>query len=113
AIDKRAVAATASGQGDRDGFTTSPTKGNVMRVTMIDSICDIERPGASGLSDLVWRVARELPGFGVEPTVVGPYSREDAPPVPGVRFVTAPALARRRANLLTLIADRLLLARTA
>ena len=49
---------------------------------MLDVIVDPARPGASGLSDLVWHTARELSALGDNVTIVGVYAA-DTPLPPG------------------------------
>lgn len=53
-----------------------------MEIAMLDVMVDPARPGASGLSDLVWNMARELTSVGDRVAIVGIY-RSDAPMPPG------------------------------
>lgn len=77
-----------------------------MRVAMLDAIADRSAPGATGLSDIVWRLATELAALGVTPVVVGPYSAKAAPRALGVSYRSAPAAAHLRSNLATILFDR-------
>jgi glycosyltransferase involved in cell wall biosynthesis len=43
-------------------------------IFLVDYVLDPRRPGASGLSDIVWDMAEELARQGEEPHVFGPYS---------------------------------------
>jgi glycosyltransferase involved in cell wall biosynthesis len=54
-----------------------------VRIAFIDYVLDPDKPGSSGLSDVVWDTARELAKLGDEVHVVGPYTVEPEP-VPGV-----------------------------
>ncbi|HEX2914874.1 MAG TPA: glycosyltransferase family 4 protein [Chloroflexia bacterium] len=45
-----------------------------MRIGFIDWMCNPARPGASGLSDIVWSMAHHLVSAGDEVHVFGPYS---------------------------------------
>jgi len=47
-----------------------------MKIAFIDFVLDPARPGASGLSDIVWNMARELARLGDEVHIVGPYTVE-------------------------------------
>ncbi|HEX7102817.1 MAG TPA: glycosyltransferase family 4 protein [Nitrolancea sp.] len=50
-----------------------------MRIAFIDYVLDPARPGASGLSDIVWNMARELAKLGDDVHIVGPYTVEPDP----------------------------------
>lgn len=54
-----------------------------MKIAFIDYVLDPAKPGKSGLSDVVWNMARELARLGDDVHVIGPYSVEPEP-VPGV-----------------------------
>lgn len=63
-----------------------------MKIAMIDFVLDPAKPGASGLSDVVWNTARELAKLGDDIHIVGPYT-VDPEPVPGItvhRFAAPP-----------------------
>lgn len=63
-----------------------------MRIAFIDYVLDPARPGASGLSDVVWNMARELAKLGDDVHIVGPYTAEPDP-VDGItvhRFTLPP-----------------------
>jgi glycosyltransferase involved in cell wall biosynthesis len=63
-----------------------------VKIAFIDFVLDPAQPGASGLSDIVWNMARELAKLGDEVHIVGPYTVEPEP-VPGVtvhRFTLPP-----------------------
>ena len=63
-----------------------------MRIGFIDYVLDPARPGASGLSDVVWNMSRELAVLGDDVHIVAPYS-VDPNPVPGItvhRFALPP-----------------------
>ncbi len=63
-----------------------------MKIAFIDFILDPAKPGTSGLSDVVWNMARELAKLGDDVHIVGPYTVEPQP-VPGVtvhRFTLPP-----------------------
>lgn len=49
-----------------------------MKIAFIDFVLEPDKPGASGLSDIVWDTARELAQLGDEPHIVGPYAVEPA-----------------------------------
>jgi glycosyltransferase involved in cell wall biosynthesis len=53
-----------------------------VRVALIDWVCEPDRPGTTGLSDVVWDTADALAGVGVEPVVVGAYDRGARVPRP-------------------------------
>jgi glycosyltransferase involved in cell wall biosynthesis len=53
-----------------------------VNIVMLDVIVDPTRPGASGLSDLVWHMARELTALGDHIAIVGAYAA-NAPLPPG------------------------------
>ncbi|TAK26069.1 MAG: glycosyltransferase family 1 protein [Chloroflexota bacterium] len=57
------------------------------RVYFIDYILDLDRPGASGLSDIVWDIAEELTRQGGEAHVIAPY-RVNPRPRSGVTLHT-------------------------
>ena len=50
-----------------------------MRIAFIDFILDPTKPGRTGLSDLVWDMAKRLVRLGDEVHVVGPYTVEQTP----------------------------------
>ncbi len=55
--------------------------GTRVNIAMIDVMLEPARPGASGLSDVVWHMARELSSAGDRVTIVGLYdSRAPLPP---------------------------------
>ncbi len=60
-----------------------------MRIVFFDYVCEPTRPGASGLSDIVWNTAARLLPYGDDVTIVGPYA-VDTYPVPGIRVHTFP-----------------------
>jgi hypothetical protein len=45
-----------------------------MRIAMLDVMLNPARPGFSGLSDMVWHIARELAGLGDQVAIIGVYS---------------------------------------
>jgi glycosyltransferase involved in cell wall biosynthesis len=51
---------------------------SIMRVVLFDYVFD--KPGITGLSDVVWNWARELVALGDEVHIVAPYSRDVRPP---------------------------------
>src|SRR5437762_11691334 len=53
-----------------------------MQIAMLDVMLEPTRPGASGLSDMVWDMARELTASGDQVTILGLYSSH-APLPPG------------------------------
>jgi glycosyltransferase involved in cell wall biosynthesis len=67
-----------------------------MRIAFIDVVGDPARPGRTGLSDLVWDIARHLARKGLEVHIIAPYIVE-ANPDPQVRVhrFTVPTLAYR------------------
>jgi glycosyltransferase involved in cell wall biosynthesis len=79
-----------------------------MRIAFVDFVCDPSRPGKTGLSDLVWDMARELARAGDEVHIVAPYPEEQSPspeitvhqfrmPLIGYRNVLGHALIVRKA----------------
>lgn len=63
-----------------------------LRVAFVDYVLDPEKPGRSGLSDMVWDMATELANLGHEPHVVASYHTTNYPD-PRVRvhnFATPP-----------------------
>ena len=52
-----------------------------MRIAFIDYVLDPARPATSGLSDIVWNMARELARVGDDVHIIGPYSIEPEPVV--------------------------------
>ena len=54
-----------------------------MKIAFIDYVLDPARPGTSGLSDVVWNMARELAKLGDDVHIIGPYSVAP-PPVTGI-----------------------------
>ncbi len=51
-----------------------------MRIVLFDFIFDQERPGISGLSDIVWNWARHLVAMGDRVHIVAPYPKSAQPP---------------------------------
>ncbi|MBI2888048.1 MAG: glycosyltransferase family 4 protein [Chloroflexi bacterium] len=60
-----------------------------MRISFVDIICDPARPGATGLSDVVWDMAGRLARLGEDVHVVAPY-RASTFPDPAVQVHTFP-----------------------
>lgn len=56
-----------------------------MRIAFIDFILDLDKPGASGLSSVVWNIAHELASMGDDVHIIGPYSASDTK-ASGIRF---------------------------
>ena len=50
-----------------------------MRIAFVDYVCDPARPGATGLSDLVWDMASRLAHLGDDVHVIAPYSVDAFP----------------------------------
>jgi glycosyltransferase involved in cell wall biosynthesis len=50
-----------------------------MKIAFIDYVLDLAQPGASGLSDVVWNMARELAKLGDDVHIIGPYTVEPEP----------------------------------
>ena len=59
-----------------------------MRIALLDWVCDPVRPAVTGLSDIVWDLARRLAAEGDEVTIIGAYDRDAVPPtdIPLVRI---------------------------
>ena len=55
-----------------------------MKIAFVDYVCDPEKPGRTGLSDLVWDMASHLAQLGEETHVVAPYASEAVVPAPAV-----------------------------
>lgn len=55
-----------------------------MRVAFVDFVLDPAQPGAAGLSNIVWSMARELQALGDEVHIVAPYTT-DRYPYPGIQ----------------------------
>jgi teichuronic acid biosynthesis glycosyltransferase TuaC len=51
-----------------------------MKIVLFDYVFDQEKPGASGLSDVVWELAQGLTDLGEEVHIVGPYPEGTAGP---------------------------------
>jgi glycosyltransferase involved in cell wall biosynthesis len=82
-----------------------------VRVALIDWVCEPDRPGASGLSDIVWETARALDDLGVDPVVVGAYDREAPLPRHAFELVRLDRPAAWRRNIAGHILTCLALAR--
>lgn len=54
-----------------------------LKVVFLDYTLDLDKPGRSGLSDIVWDMAAALTALGHEVHVVGPYP-QSAAPEPGI-----------------------------
>lgn len=52
-----------------------PGRGLADPIFLVDYVLDVQRPGASGLSDVVWDMATELDRQGIEAHVFGTYDR--------------------------------------
>jgi glycosyltransferase involved in cell wall biosynthesis len=63
---------------DRDRGLDRPLK-----IVFLDYVLDLDKPGRSGLSDIVWDMAAALTAQGHEVHVVGPYP-QSAAPEPGI-----------------------------
>ncbi len=50
-----------------------------MKIAFVDFIIDPARPGASGLSDIVWNMASQLAALGDEVHIVAPYTTDEYP----------------------------------
>ncbi len=50
-----------------------------MRIAFVDFVCDPAKPGLTGLSDLVWDMAKRLTQLGDEVHVVAPYTVDRMP----------------------------------
>jgi glycosyltransferase involved in cell wall biosynthesis len=50
-----------------------------MRVGFVDYVVEPDKPGASGLSDITWNMARELTKLGDDVHIVAPYSVDPEP----------------------------------
>ena len=50
-----------------------------MRVGFVDYVVEPDKPGASGLSDVTWNMARELTKLGDDVHIVAPYSVDPEP----------------------------------
>jgi glycosyltransferase involved in cell wall biosynthesis len=50
-----------------------------MRVGFVDYVLEPDKPGASGLSDITWNMARELTKLGDDVHIVAPYSVDPEP----------------------------------
>ena len=50
-----------------------------MKIAMIDFVCEPDKPGQSGLSDVSWNWASQLLLLGDEVHIVAPYTTEDYP----------------------------------
>jgi glycosyltransferase involved in cell wall biosynthesis len=70
----------------------NPSPERRLKIAFVDLVLEPDKPGTTGLSDIVWSMARELATLGDEVHVVGPYT-VDPDPVPGVtvhRFAIPP-----------------------
>lgn len=70
-----------------------------MHIAFIDSICNPDHPGVGGLSDINWRLARELCAAGQRVTVVGAYTAEAASPDSTIACVAVPQAVVQHNNL--------------
>lgn len=72
------------------------TRPRRLRVVFLDYVLDLDKPGRSGLSDIVWDMAAALTAQGHEVHVVGPYP-QSAAPEPGIRVhrIRVPPLGYR------------------
>jgi glycosyltransferase involved in cell wall biosynthesis len=50
-----------------------------MRIGFVDYVVEPDKPGASGLSDITWNMARELAKLGDDVHIVAPYSVDPEP----------------------------------
>jgi len=59
-----------------------------VRIALLDWVCDPARPAVTGLSDIVWDLARRLAAEGDDVTIIGAYDRSAVPPtdIPLVRI---------------------------
>jgi glycosyltransferase involved in cell wall biosynthesis len=66
----------------------APLNMGPMRVAFVDYVVEPDKPGASGLSDISWNMARELGRLGDDVHVLGPYTVDPAhfPGVTAHRF---------------------------
>ena len=70
-----------------------------MHIVFIDSICNPESPSIGGLSDINWRLARELTRLGEHVTVVGPYNQDATPPYFDITMIPVPESIVRNNNI--------------
>jgi glycosyltransferase involved in cell wall biosynthesis len=57
----------------------APLNMGPMRVAFVDYVVEPDKPGASGLSDISWNMARELTKLGDDVHIVAPYSIDPEP----------------------------------
>ena len=69
-----------------------------LNITLIDNICDPEKPGRSGHSDIVWEASRCLLGAGHAVTIVADYTTPTPFQHANLRVVTFKARAFDRRN---------------
>jgi len=50
-----------------------------MRIIFFDYVCELDKPGESGLSDIVWNIASRLQVYGDDVHIVAPYSVDSKP----------------------------------
>jgi glycosyltransferase involved in cell wall biosynthesis len=84
-----------------------------MEVVFLDAITDSQKPGASGLSDVIWRLAYELTKLGVEASVVGFYLQDAPPPHPNINFIRINPPDFRSQNIFTNLYQRAFLVKNA
>jgi len=84
-----------------------------MHIVFVDAVTDPVHPGAGGLSDIHWHLARELVGAGERVTIIGPYQRNAANPNPNVAFLPLTQAVFRRDNIATYAMRALRLAHAA
>jgi glycosyltransferase involved in cell wall biosynthesis len=81
-----------------------------LRIALLDWVCDPDRPATSGLSDIVWDLARRLQAEGDEVTIVGAYDRVARPPT-DIRLVRVDRPRAWQRNIVGQILTVLTLAR--
>ncbi len=82
-----------------------------MRIALLDWVCDPDRPGASGLSDIVWDLARHLRAIGEDAIVIGAYDRDAVRPEGSVPLIAVDRPRAWRRNIIGYGATCLALAR--
>lgn len=70
-----------------------------MHIVFVDSICNPTSPGIGGLSDINWRLARELVCCGECVTVVGPYNNDVISPYPDIPMIAVPEAIVQHNNI--------------
>ena len=70
-----------------------------MHIVFVDSICNPMRPGVGGLSDINWRLARELVRIGEQVTIIGPYNHNVPSPCSEITMIAVPEAVVQHHNI--------------